>query len=114
MPFNICLSKSGLKQKQGKRKLEAAFFFFKHFSLEWPIYYLLLFGVELEALSEGTSLGLMVLLTVQVHTLGVRDVLFLRVAKQTAGASRNNTLKLCSLLDSLTSQLRLILCLRGL
>lgn len=52
-------------------------------------YYLLLFGVELEALSEGTSLRLMVLLTVQVHTLSIRDVLFLRVAKQTAGMSRN-------------------------
>lgn len=71
-------------------------------------YYLLLFGVELEALSEGTSLGLMVLLAVQVHTLSIRDVLFLRVAKQTAGTSRNKTLsrtlQRCLLLASITSQ----------
>ena len=46
--------------------------------------YLLLFGVELEALSEGAGLGLMVLLSVQIHTLSIRDVLFLSEPKQTA------------------------------
>lgn len=51
---------------------------------EGPSHYLLLFGVELEALSEGTRLGLMVLLAVQVHALSIGDVLLLRVAKQTA------------------------------
>lgn len=97
------------------RQLFSLFFFYIFLRVvEWPSHYLLLFGVELEALSEGTSLGLMVLLTVQVHTLSIRDVLFLRVAKQTAGTSRNKTLKLCSLLASLTSQLHFILCLRGL
>ncbi len=48
-------------------------------------FYLLLFGVELEALSEGAGLRLMVLLSVQIHTLSIRDVLFLSVSKQTAG-----------------------------
>lgn len=50
-----------------------------------PDFYLLLFGVELEALSEGAGLRLMVLLSVQIHTLSIRDVLFLSVSKQTAG-----------------------------
>ncbi len=50
-----------------------------------PDFYLLLFGVELEALSEGAGLRLMVLLSVQIHTLSIRDVLFLSVSKQTVG-----------------------------
>lgn len=52
------------------------------------LWYLLLLGVELEALGERAGLRLMVLLPVQVHALGVRDVLLLGVSEQTAGGDR--------------------------
>lgn len=57
-----------------------------------PDFYLLLFGVELEALSEGAGLRLMVLLSVQIHTLSIRDVLFLSVSKQTAGIRNQSSM----------------------
>lgn len=51
-------------------------------------WYLLLLGVELEALGQRAGLRLMVLLAVQVNALGVGDVLLLRVSEQTAGGDR--------------------------
>lgn len=47
-------------------------------------WYLLLFSVELKALSEGAGLGLMMLLPVQIDALSIWNILLLSVAEQTA------------------------------
>lgn len=49
--------------------------------------YLLLFSVQLEALGQSAGLWLVMLLSVQIHALCIRNVLLLGVAKQTVGTS---------------------------
>lgn len=56
-------------------------------------WYLLLFSVELKALSEGAGLGLMMLLPVQIDALSIWNILLLSVAEQTA-ENRKRTIKM--------------------
>lgn len=46
--------------------------------------HLLLLRVKLKALGQGAGLGLVMLFPVQIHALGVRNVLVLGVSEQTA------------------------------
>lgn len=53
--------------------------------------YLLFFSVQLKALSKGAGLRLVMLFSMQIDTLSIRNILFLGVSKQTVGNRKRNT-----------------------